>query len=606
MITAPSIIGDLAVETDGLVKTFGAARAVNSVNLTIPRGSLYGVLGPNGAGKTTTIRILATLLRPDGGTARVLGHDVVREAAAVRKLVSLTGQFASVDTDLTAEENLLLLAGLLGHSRRRARRRAGELLAAFDLTGAARHQAARLSGGMRRKLDLAASIIVTPALLFLDEPTTGLDPRSRSALWEIVRGIVADGTTVLLTTQYLDEADKLADRIAVIDHGRVIAAGTRGELKNSVGSAGIRIRLLDPAHRDRARDLIADHQIVVHDEPDPAVLSARIPAQQRAGTAGELAAHALGRAHRRRDRGQRLRARPAQPRRGLPRAHRQPGHRGTAGTGTISTGRNGDHPMTAISSHERPAPAGPAAASLAFAWRSLLKIKHVPEQLGDVIGIPVLFTLLFTYLFGGALAGSTHDYLQFLLPGTLALAVVFVTVYSGVTLNADLATGAFDRFRSMPVWQPAPILGALIGDIGRYLLAGGLVIGLGLAMGYRPAGGAAGVLAAISIVVLFASALSWAWITLGLVLRSPNAVMSIGFVILFPVTFMSNIFVNPATMPSWLRGISDVNPVSHLVTATRTLMAGTATTPQVLWAVAAAGVLIAVFAPLTALLYQRK
>ncbi|MGH3285717.1 MAG: ABC transporter permease [Streptosporangiaceae bacterium] len=220
--------------------------------------------------------------------------------------------------------------------------------------------------------------------------------------------------------------------------------------------------------------------------------------------------------------------------------------------------------MTAISWQQRPAPAGPVTASLAFAWRSLLKIKHVPEQLGDVIGIPVLFTLLFTYLVGGALAGSTHGYLQFLLPGTLALAVVFVTVYSGVTLNADLATGAFDRFRSMPVWRPAPILGALIGDIGRYLLAGGLVIGLGLAMGYRPAGGAAGVLAALGLVLLFASALSWTWITLGLVLRSPNAVMSIGFVILFPLTFMSNIFVDPATMPGWLRSVSDANPVSHL------------------------------------------
>ena len=291
----PSIIGDLAVETDGLVKAFGATRAVDGVNLAIPRGSVYGVLGPNGAGKTTTIRILATLLRPDAGSARVLGRDVVREAAAVRRLVSLTGQFASVDTDLTAEENLLLLSRLLGFSRRGARRRAGELLAAFDLTGAARDQAARLSGGMRRKLDLAASIIVAPDLLFLDEPTTGLDPRSRSALWEIVRGIVADGTTVLLTTQYLDEADKLADRIAVIDHGRVIAAGTRGELKNSAGSAGIRIRLLDPAQRDRARDLIADHQIVARVESDPAVISARIPAQQRAEAAGQLAAHALGR-----------------------------------------------------------------------------------------------------------------------------------------------------------------------------------------------------------------------------------------------------------------------------------------------------------------------
>jgi ABC-2 type transport system ATP-binding protein len=296
MITAaPSIIGDLAVETDGLVRAFGATRAVDGVSLAIPRGSIYGVLGPNGAGKTTTIRILATLLRPDGGSARVLGHDVVREAATVRRLVSLTGQFASVDADLTAEENLLLLGRLLGLSRRQARQRAGELLAAFGLTGAARRQAARLSGGMRRKLDLAASIIVAPDLLFLDEPTTGLDPRSRSALWEIVRAIVADGTTVLLTTQYLDEADKLADQIAVIDHGRVIAAGTRGELKKSVGSAGLQIRLLDPAHRDRARELIAGHQILVHDDPDPAVISARIPARQHAGDAGEIAAHALGR-----------------------------------------------------------------------------------------------------------------------------------------------------------------------------------------------------------------------------------------------------------------------------------------------------------------------
>lgn len=206
--------------------------------------------------------------------------------------------------------------------------------------------------------------------------------------------------------------------------------------------------------------------------------------------------------------------------------------------------------VPAVTALERPRPAGPIAASLAFAWRSLLKIKHVPEQLGDVIGMPILFTLLFTYLCGGALAGSTHEYLQFLLPGTLALAVVFVTVYSGVMLNRDLATGAFDRFRSMPVWRPAPIVGALIGDLGRYLIAAGMVVGLGLVMGYRPAGGTAGVLAAIALAVLFASALSWVWTTLGLILRSPNAVMNLGFVILFPVVFLSNVFVRPDTMPA--------------------------------------------------------
>jgi ABC-2 type transport system permease protein len=262
--------------------------------------------------------------------------------------------------------------------------------------------------------------------------------------------------------------------------------------------------------------------------------------------------------------------------------------------------------VLALARQERPSPAGAVSASLTFAWRSILKIKHVPEQLGDVIGIPILFTLMFTYLFGGALAGSTRSYLQFLLPGTLALAVVFVTVYSGVTLNRDLATGAFDRFRSMPIWRPAPIVGGLIGDAGRYLLAAGLVIGLGLLMGYHVGGGPAGVVAAIALVLLFASALSWAWTTLGLILRSPNAVMSIGFVILFPVTFLSNIFVEPDTMPDWLRRFADANPISHLVTAARGLMDGTATATQVLGVLAAAGVLTAIFAPLTTLLYQRR
>jgi ABC-2 type transport system permease protein len=251
-------------------------------------------------------------------------------------------------------------------------------------------------------------------------------------------------------------------------------------------------------------------------------------------------------------------------------------------------------------------PAGPVSASLTFAWRSVLKIKHVPEQLGDVIGIPILFTLLFTYLFGGAVSGSTHDYLQYLLPGTLALAVVFVTVYSGVTLNRDLTTGAFDRFRSLPIWRPAPVVGALIGDLGRYLLAAGLVIGLGLLMGYRARGGVIGVLAAVALVVVFASALSWAWTALGLVLRTPTAVMNLGFVLLFPLTFLSNVFVSPATMPDWLRDAANANPISHLVTAARALMNGTVSGNDVVVVLAISAVLVLVFAPITVVLYQRR
>jgi ABC-2 type transport system ATP-binding protein len=285
---------DLAVEASGLTKVFGRSRALDGVDLAIPRGCVYGVLGPNGAGKTTTIRILATLLRADSGTARVLGHDVKREAAAVRLRVSLTAQFASVDEDLTALENLVLLARLLGHARRRAKARARELLDAFDLADAAGRQVLQLSGGMRRRLDIAASLIVTPELLFLDEPTTGLDPRSRNHVWEVVRTIVAGGTTVVLTTQYLDEADQLADRIAVIDHGRVIAEGTRGELKASVGAGGVRVRLRDPSQRDAAERVLADALgDAVHPDRDPATLAARLPAQDGGVEAAQRVARAL-------------------------------------------------------------------------------------------------------------------------------------------------------------------------------------------------------------------------------------------------------------------------------------------------------------------------
>ncbi|HEY8555307.1 MAG TPA: ATP-binding cassette domain-containing protein [Burkholderiales bacterium] len=245
-----------AIETRNLRKSFGDTCAVNGIDLHVAQGAVYGLLGPNGAGKTTTIRMLATLLAPDDGAARVFGHDVVREPAAVREKVSLTGQFASVDEDLTGQENLVLIARLLGFGWRAARVRAQELLEAFGLADAAGRQVRTYSGGMRRRLDIAASLVVRAELLFLDEPTTGLDPRSRNQVWDIVRAIAAEGTTVLLTTQYLEEADQLADRLAVIDHGRVIAEGTSRDLKESIGGRRLQMRLAEPARRDEAAALL--------------------------------------------------------------------------------------------------------------------------------------------------------------------------------------------------------------------------------------------------------------------------------------------------------------------------------------------------------------
>jgi ABC-2 type transport system ATP-binding protein len=284
----------LAIEAIGLERAFGRTRAVDGLDLAVPVGVVYGLLGPNGAGKTTTIRMLATLLRPDAGTARVFGSDIVRDADAVRRHVSLTGQFASVDSDLTAFENLVLVARLLGFSRRDAKARANESLEAFGLADAGRRQAAKLSGGMRRRLDIAASVITRPDLLFLDEPTTGLDPRSRQQTWAIVRSIVADGTTVVLTTQYLDEADQLSDRIAVIDHGRVIAEGRSAELKATVGAGRLQVRLVDPDQRDEAERLLARAlDAPIHLEADPVALSAQVAESNGTGELGARATSAL-------------------------------------------------------------------------------------------------------------------------------------------------------------------------------------------------------------------------------------------------------------------------------------------------------------------------
>jgi ABC-2 type transport system ATP-binding protein len=263
---APPADGEEAIVVRGVVKSFGDVRALGGVDLDVRRGTVLGLLGPNGAGKTTLVRVLTTLLTPDAGTATVVGYDVVRDAPALRHRIGLAGQYAAVDENLTGLENLTMVGRLYGAPRAAAKRRGAELLERFDLTDAGGRVTSTYSGGMRRRLDLAAALVAKPTVVFLDEPTTGLDPRSRIALWETIEGLVREGTTVLLTTQYLDEADRLADSITVIDHGLVIASGTSDELKDRVGGERVEVALEDPADAERAVAALA----AMSDEPSSA------------------------------------------------------------------------------------------------------------------------------------------------------------------------------------------------------------------------------------------------------------------------------------------------------------------------------------------------
>ena len=394
---------DLAIEAAGLTKRFGATVALDGVDLAAPRGTVLGVLGPNGAGKTTAVRILATLLRPDGGTARVAGHDILRDPAAVRRQIGLTGQYASVDELLTGRQNLVMIGRLLDLKPRDAKARAAELLDWFGLDDAADRPAKTYSGGMRRRLDLAASLVGRPAVVFLDEPTTGLDPSKRDDMWDVVRGLVRDGSTVLLTTQYLEEADELADDIVVFDQGRVIAHGTPDVLKRIAGDQRITVRPADP----EALAFVA--QIV----------------GEATGTHAEITARGTVTASTRGDRG--FAAIVA----GLDSA-------GIAVTELSLHLPSLDEVFSALTAQgdqEARLRGGGSMTTLrhsaVIAKRSLIGTMRTPEALVDVTLQPIIFLLLFTYVFGGAIAGgSQHDYLQFLLPGLLAQTIAMAACRS--------------------------------------------------------------------------------------------------------------------------------------------------------------------------------
>jgi ABC-2 type transport system permease protein len=259
-----------------------------------------------------------------------------------------------------------------------------------------------------------------------------------------------------------------------------------------------------------------------------------------------------------------------------------------------------------LASGEQPKRPSAWSASVTFGWRAMLKIKHVPEQMFDVTAFPIIMTLMFTYLFGGALAGSVTEYLQFLLPGIMVTSVVMITMYTGVGVNQDITKGVFDRFRTLPIWRPAALVGALFGDVLRYVMAAVVILGVGLILGFRPDGGVLGVLAGIGLLIVFSFAFSWIWTMFGLLLRSEKSVMGVSMLVLFPLTFLSNVFVEPATMPGWLRAFVEVNPVTRLVAAVRGTMAGTPDLGDITWVLVSSAVLLAIFGTLTMRLYNRK
>jgi len=609
-----------AVRVRDLHKRFGSTHALAGVDLEVREGTILGLLGPNGAGKTTLVRVLATLLRPDAGSAEIFGVDVVADPGAVRGLMGLTGQFAAVDELLTGRENLLMFGRLFGLSATEARRRGDELLERFDLADAAGRPARTYSGGMRRRLDLASSLLTRPRILFLDEPTTGLDPRSRNQIWDAARDLVREGTTLLLTTQYLEEADQLADRIVVIDHGRVIAQGTGGELKDRVGGQLLEVELGDPADRDRAQRVLAT---VGCGQPQLSERADRLslPAPQNDGlgllenAAGALREAGLSIS----DLGLR---RPTLDDVFLQLTGKAPTENEASpaeANGSSASGHGAPAPPaapTSARSPHRPPLRLPTLASLRselidgqiVTARNLRHFVRQPQLLIFSTIQPIMFVLLFAYVFGGAVRGSLPhgvSYIDFLLPGIFVQSVSFRATQTAVGLAEDLERGVVDRFRSMPMARSAVLLGRTVADLVRNVLILFLMAAVGYLIGFRFQGGVLEALGAIAVVAAFGFALSWIFAFVALAVRGAEAAQSAGFVAIFPLVFASSVFVPVSSMPHWLQAFAKLSPVTLTANTARSYSLGGLTAGSLGGALAWIVGLLVLFVPLCIWRYRR-
>jgi len=591
-----------------VVKRFGSTTALAGVDLEVPEGMVFGLLGPNGAGKTTLVRILATLLEPDAGRAELLGHGVVAEAASVRELLALTGQFAAVDELLTGRENLEMFGRLFRLSRAEALRRASELLDRFELADAADRTAKTYSGGMRRRLDLASSLLTQPRVLFLDEPTTGLDPRSRNEIWEIVRDLRREGTTILLTTQYLEEADQLADEIAVIDHGRVIAEGTGNELKDRVGGQILEVELTDVDQREEAEAALLRVGCGTPEEDErPNRLT--LPAPRESLVLVEEAAAELRRAGVGvSDMGLR---RPTLDDVFLQLTGQAPGENGNPQLAVaVPEKRVIWRPRRLVRPHA-PSLRGAETSLTDTAVVTMRNLRHFwrqPDLLIFSTIQPVMFVLLFVYVFSGAIGKALPpgvSYVDYLLPGIFVQSVTFRASQTAVGLSEDLRQGVIDRFRSMPMARSAVLVGRTSADLVRNILIIGLMIIVGYLVGFRFQAGVLPALGSVALIAAWGLALSWIFAFVSLVVRGAESAQTAGFVILFPLVFASSVFVPVSTLPSWLQPIAKASPVTLTADAARTL-ALTGGVPHSLWGSLAWIVgIVAVFVPLSVWRYRR-
>jgi len=598
-----------AIRVESVVKRFGSTTALAGVDLEVPEGMVFGLLGPNGAGKTTLVRILATLLEPDAGRAALHGHDVAAEASKARELLALTGQFAAVDELLTGRENLEMFGRLFRLSRADARRRTAELLERFGLVDAADRPAKTYSGGMRRRLDLASSLLTEPRVLFLDEPTTGLDPRSCNEIWEIVRDLRRDGTTVLLTTQYLEEADQLADEIAVIDQGRVIAQGTGSELKDRVGGQILEVELTDVLQRDAAEAALLRVGCGTPEKDErPNRLTLPAPRDSLVlveDAAGELRRAGIGVSEM-----------------GLRRPTLDDVFLQLTGEAPIENGKAQipDEAFDAEKAPERvrrvrrphaPSPGDVATSiqdSSVVTMRNLRHFWRQPDLLIFSKIQPIMFVVLFVYVFGGAVGLALPPgvtYVDYLLPGILVQSVTFRASNTAVGLSEDLRRGVIDRFRSMPMARSAVMVGRTTADLVRNILIIGLMIGVGYLVGFSFHAGIPAALACVALVAAFGFALSWIFAFVSLVVRGAETAQTAGFVLLFPLVFASSVFVPVSTTPGWLQPIAKVSPVTLTADAARELALTGGASNSLGWSLAWIVGIVAVFVPLSVWRYRR-